>query len=193
MLFDRKSHYFILSAFSSFIPCKMSSGILSYTVFIISIRTLMSHKQYAPSGLEQLILQVPHHIGSLASLFVHTLLFIGIFSLHWIDFTFDQILLILTTLVSLEAIYLSVFIQMTINHQAEQIEEVSEDVEEMSKDIDTIQEEVKEIGEEVEDLGEEIEQDDKEDAAERAQDMRRIARLEAVLEELLTEVRSMKK
>lgn len=153
----------------------------------------MSHEKHPSSDLRHLVLKVPRYIGSLASLVIHTLLFIGIFSLYWIGFTFDQILLILTTLVSLEAIYLSVFIQMTVNHQAEQIETVSEEVEEISKDIDTIQEEVKEIGEEVEDLGEEIEQDDQEDAEERAQDMHRIARLETVLEELLTEVREMKK
>ena len=166
------------------------------------------------SRLEKLAFDAPKHIGSLPSLIIHTAFFVGIFSLEWFGFGFDQILLILTTVVSLEAIYLAIFIQMTVNRQAAQIEEVSEDVEELSenvediseyveelsKDIGTIQEDVKEIGEDVEDisedveeLGEEIEKDDKEDAAERHQDLRRIERLESVLEELLAEVRGMKK
>jgi low affinity Fe/Cu permease len=150
--------------------------------------------------LERIALAAPGYIGSVPSLTLHTIGFVGIFALQWFGFSFDQILLILTTVVSLEAIYLAIFIQMTVNRQAAQIEEVSEDVEEISKDIDTIQEDVKEIGEEVEDisedveeLGEEIEKDDKEDAVERSQDMKRIERLETVLEELLAEVRGMKK
>ncbi len=165
-------------------------------------------------NLEHLALQAPKYLGSVPSLVLHTIFFVGIFSLAWFGFSFDQILLILTTVVSLEAIYLAIFIQMTVNRHAEQIEEVSEDVEELSenvedisedveeisKDIDTIQEDVKEISEDVEDisedveeLGEEIEKDDKEDAAERTQDMKRVERLETVLEELLKEVRGMKK
>ncbi|MGK2848481.1 MAG: coiled-coil domain-containing protein [Minisyncoccota bacterium] len=167
-----------------------------------------SHSKTPPTPtLEQLVLKIPRSIGSVSSLCVHTLLFVGIFSLRWFHFDFNQILLILTTIVSLEAIYLSVFIQMTVNHQAKQIEEVSDDVEELSeniedisedvdeisKDIDTIQEEVKEISDDVEDLGEEIEQDDKEDSEERKQDIRRLEHLELVLKQLLQEVKDMKK
>lgn len=138
------------------------------------------------TGLERFALEAPKYLGSVPSLILHTIFFVGIFSLQWTGFSFDQIMLILTTVVSLEAIYLAIFIQMTVNRQAAQIEEVSEDVEEIGKDIDTIQEDVEE-------LGEEIERDDKEDAAERTQDLRRIERLETVLEELLKEVRGMKK
>ena len=56
-------------------------------------------------------------------------------------------MLILTTVVSLEAIYLSIFIQLTINRQSRQIEEVSEDVEELSENVEDISEDVEEIGE----------------------------------------------
>src|SRR5688572_26639802 len=52
------------------------------------------------------------YIGSPASLVVHTLFFIGIFLLSIFGVEFEQILLILTTLVSLEAIYLAIFIQI---------------------------------------------------------------------------------
>ncbi len=166
------------------------------------------------SRLERLALDAPKRVGSPESLLFHTIFFVGIFSLEWFGVPFERILLVLTTVVSLEAIYLAIFIQMTVNRQAAQIEEVSEDVEELSenvedisedveeisKDIDTIQEDVKEISEDVEEisedveeLGEEIEKDDKEDAAERHQDLRRIERVESVLEELLREIRDMKK
>lgn len=157
--------------------------------------------------LERLAQDASKRIGSPASLLLHTIFFVGIFSLEWIGIPFERILLVLTTLVSLEAIYLAIFIQMTVNRQAEQIEgvsedveDISEDVEEISKDIDTIQEDVKEISEDVEDIqedveeiGEELEKDEKEDAAERDEDERRIDRVEKTLEELLREIRGMKK
>jgi hypothetical protein len=41
------------------------------------------------------------------------------------------VLLVLTTLVSLEAIYLSIFIQMAVNRTAQSIKEVEEDFEEI--------------------------------------------------------------
>ena len=44
--------------------------------------------------------------------------------------TFDRMLLVLTTIVSLEAIYLSIFIQMTINFQQQSLEEVEQDIDE---------------------------------------------------------------
>lgn len=136
--------------------------------------------------METLALHASQRIGSPPSLAIHTIFFIGIFCLAFFGFSLDQILLILTTLVSLEAIYLAIFIQMTVNQHAKQIEEVSEDVgelgenmeeiskdvdhlhenieeigedvEEISKDIDSIQEDVKEIGEDVEEISEDVEE-----------------------------------
>lgn len=61
----------------------------------------------------------------------------------------EDVLLILTTVVSLEAIYLSIFIQMTVNQHAAELEEVSEDIEEIQKDVDEIQEDVEDIQEEI--------------------------------------------
>lgn len=117
------------------------------------------------SRIETIALAAPEYLGSPLSLILHTFFFVGIFVLQFFGFSFDQILLILTTLVSLEAIYLAIFIQMTVNRHAKQIEEVSEDVEEISedveeisKDIDTIQEDVKEISEDVEDISEDVEE-----------------------------------
>lgn len=89
--------------------------------------------------------KVTRFIGSPQSIVLHTLFFIGIFALRFFDFSGSDVLLILTTLVSLEAIYLSIFIQMTVNRHAEELEEVSEDIEEIQKDVDEIQEDVEEI------------------------------------------------
>lgn len=95
-------------------------------------------------------------IGSAQSVVIHTIFFIGIFSLRFFDFSMDDILLILTTLVSLEAIYLAIFIQMTINQHGEDLEEVSEDIEEIQEDVDEIQKDVDEIQENVEEISEDV-------------------------------------
>ena len=64
-------------------------------------------------------------------------------------------LLILTTLVSLEAIYLAIFIQMSVNKNSQDIEIIQEDVGEIQEDIDEIQKDVDEIQEDIEDMEEE--------------------------------------
>ncbi len=169
------------------------------------------------SPLERFAIGSTRYIGSPTSLVVHTIFFVAVFGLQRFGFTVEQILLILTTIVSLEAIYLSLFIQMTVNRQARQIEEVSddvddiqEDVEEISKDIDemledvdSIQEHTEEINadmegihehienikENVEDLSEEFEREDFEETM----DDQKVEKIERVLEELLREVKALKK
>lgn len=115
------------------------------------------------STLERIAIGSTRYIGSPTSLVVHTVFFISVFGLQRFGFTFEQTMLILTTAVSLEAIYLSLFIQMTVNRQARQIEEVSddvddiqEDVEEISKDVDGIQEDVEEISKDIDEMLEDV-------------------------------------
>lgn len=124
--------------------------------------------------------RIARAIGSVPSLIAHSAFFVGIFSLALFGFSFDQILLILTTLVSLEAIYLAIFIQMTVNRQAMELEEVQEDiegiqedVEDISEDIEDIQENVEEIGEDVEGIQKEVEEisEDVEDIQEDVEDI----------------------
>ncbi len=95
-------------------------------------------------------------IGSTQSIIVHTIFFIAMFSLRLFGVPSSDVLLILTTVVSLEAIYMSIFIQMTVNKHGEELEEVSEDIDEIQKDVDEIQEDVDEIQEDVEDIQEEV-------------------------------------
>ena len=62
-------------------------------------------------------------VGSISSIIIHTILFILTFILPFFGINFDRVLLILTTIVSLEAIYLSIFIQFTVNKNAEKLNE----------------------------------------------------------------------
>ena len=103
--------------------------------------------------LEKISDRITLWIGTPASIVVHTIIFIVIFSLKFLDFSVDQILLILTTAVSLEAIYLSIFIQMSVNKTKMTIAGVE-------KDIDDIQEDVQEISEDIEDINEDDDEDE---------------------------------
>lgn len=144
--------------------------------------------------LERFALAATQRIGSTSSLVVHSFFFIGIFALQFLDVSFNQIMLILTTVVSLEAIYLSIFIQMTVNRQGHQIEEVSEDVEEIQENVDEIQEDVGEIQEDVEDLSEEFEKDVAPEyhAFEDVSASARTQKIEEMLEIMLREIRQLK-
>src|SRR5690606_8162412 len=100
-------------------------------------------------------------IGSTASLIFHTIFFIVAFLLPALHvMSFDQMLLVLTTVVSLEAIYLAIFIQMAVNKNTKDIEIIQEDVEEIQEDIEEIQEDVDEIQEDVEELTEDSDEDE---------------------------------
>lgn len=95
---------------------------------------------------EQFALGVTGWIGSPASVLVHTILFAGSFLIAFFGvIEFERMLLVVTTIVSLEAIYLSIFIQMSLNYAKESIEAVEEDIDEIQKDVDEIQEDIDEM------------------------------------------------
>lgn len=108
--------------------------------------------------LETISIKATSWIGSPPSLVLHTTFFVGIFILGLFGFAFDKILLILTTVVSLEAIYLSIFIQMTINRNTRRLNEVRKDIDDIQENIEDIQENVEEISEDVEEISEDIEE-----------------------------------
>lgn len=95
-------------------------------------------------------------IGSRASLIVHTIVFAGAFALIALGASADRVLLILTTIVSLEAIYLAIFIQMSVNKNTASLEEVEEDIEGIQEGVDEITEEIEELQEDVGEITEEI-------------------------------------
>src|SRR4051812_9960163 len=69
------------------------------------------------NAVERFALTVTRGIGSPTSIIIHTLIFIASFWAAYSGYiAWPTMLLVLTTIVSLEAIYLSIFIQMTINY-----------------------------------------------------------------------------
>jgi peptidoglycan hydrolase CwlO-like protein len=105
---------------------------------------------------ERAALMVIRWVGSTRSIAAHTALFILCFVAVYAGLiALDTMLLALTTVVSLEAIYLAIFIQMTVNLQSESIEEVEKDIDEIQEDIGELQENVEDISEDVEEMSEE--------------------------------------
>jgi len=116
-------------------------------------------------------------IGSPASLIVHTIAFVACFSvclLRWVDW--NTMLTVLTNVVSLEAIYLAIFIQFSVNQQARSLRGVEEDVESIQEDVEELGEHVEGIKEDVEDIQEDI----GEDAAEEQRKHKQAQTLEAL-------------
>lgn len=102
--------------------------------------------------LENLAIRITELIGTPASIIVHTALFIVSFLFYFFGVNLDTILLVVTTIVSLEAIYLALFIQLTVNKNTQSLEEVEEDIEEIQGDVDDLSGEFGEIAEDVEGL-----------------------------------------
>lgn len=100
--------------------------------------------------------KVTKWIGSPNSIVVHTMLFILSFIVSMAGLIpFTDMLLVLTTIVSLEAIYLSIFIQMTVNFTTASLSEVEQDIDEIQEDVGEIQEDIDELQEDVEEIAEE--------------------------------------
>jgi low affinity Fe/Cu permease len=122
-----------------------------------------------------LVEKITEWVGSTPSLVVHTILFIVSFALS-VDgiLSWNRMLLILTTVVSLEAIYLAIFIQMTVNRQAAELAEVGEDIDEIQEDI------------------EEIHEDEEEDEVREMKEAATIEQLSRDLRRVLTELERLK-
>jgi flagellar capping protein FliD len=124
-------------------------------------------------------------IGSRSSFAIHTILFLlsGFLMLNGVSA--DRVLLILTTLVSLEAIYLSIFIQMTVNRHTESLEDVEEDLDEIQEDIDDIQEGQDELEEDIDEI------EDSDNKREREVDSR-FKNIDSQLAIILDEIKKLK-
>ena len=73
-------------------------------------------------AIEKLADKITEAIGSTKSIVLHTIVFVGIFSLLLFGVSIETILLVVTTLVSFEAIYLAIFIQRSSNKQSRRLE-----------------------------------------------------------------------
>ncbi len=155
-----------------------------------------------PKGAEPISERFTAWVGSPTSIAVHTAVFIAAFALVIFGVPFDSVLLILTTAVSLEAIYLALFIQMSVNKNTksladveEDIEEIAEDVEEIEKDIDEIQEDVEEIEKDIDEIQEdvdEIEKDGDEDDKHDVETDKALAALQANLQKVIDDLQTLK-
>ncbi len=157
-------------------------------------------------------------VGSNTSLVIHTIIFVGSFVAVGLGLiSLNTMLLVLTTLVSLEAIYLAIFIQMTVNANTQSLREVEddideiqegveelgedfgeiqedmgeiqEDLEEMSEDVGEIQKDIEELGEDIEELSEE----DKEEEAREAKQATDLEKLTNDVRKILSDLEALKK
>lgn len=143
--------------------------------------------------MEKFAEKIMQNIGSVKSILIHTVLFALAFVFIFLGFERNTVLLVLTTIVSLEAIYLSLFIQMGVNSQAKRLQSVAsdvgalqKDVDEISENVEEIQEDVGEIQEDVEDIQEDIQEEDDDD------DDDSIKQIKSTLDTLMEEILDLK-
>jgi len=140
--------------------------------------------------LQQTALTITRWVGSPQSIVVHSIIFIASFTaVAFGVLSFDRMLLVLTTVVSLEAIYLSIFIQMSLNVTAASLQEVEQDIDEIQEDIDEIQEDVDEIQEDVEEFTEE----EKEDEMRKNQQKLTLEQIHTGLQKLMQDIERLQK
>ncbi|MCK9416335.1 hypothetical protein M0Q97_06725 [Candidatus Dojkabacteria bacterium] len=137
--------------------------------------------------IQKIALKIVKLIGTVESVIIHTVLFTLAILLYIFNcYDRDTIMLVVTTIVSLEAIYLSIFIQMGMNNHGKKLEEIKENVEDIQENVEDIQENVEDIQEDVEELNEEDDEEDEEDD----EDLKKI---KDTLEILVKEIKDLKK
>jgi len=139
-------------------------------------------------------------MGSTSSLLVHTIIFILSFVVVLLGAPWEAVLLVVTTAVSLEAIYMNILIQMGVNENTRSlqvvevdVDEIQKDVDEIQRDVDEIQEDVDEIQEDVDEIGkdiDEIQEDVSETEKEEAEDEQRETRNSIVLSKIETQLQA---
>lgn len=139
-------------------------------------------KKKSITALERISIRVTRWVGSVSSILVHTALFIISFILYFFGVNIDKILLVVTTIVSLEAIYLAIFIQMSVNRQNRRLRKVAHDIDEIQEDVEGIEKDIDEIQEDIE-----------EDEKEEAEEEKMMGRIEDTLGKLAQEVIELKK
>lgn len=133
-------------------------------------------------------------IGSIPSLIIHSIFFITSFLLPVVHLvSFERMLLILTTVVSLEAIYLAIFIQMSVNKNSQDIEIIQENVEEIQEDIEDIEENIDEIQKDVDEIQEDIESDMEEEELIEKKEADSLANIQNILLKLQEEIEILKR
>lgn len=95
-------------------------------------------KKIAP--IEVFAYKATHWIGTTKCLVLHGIFFLIAFAIAPF-IGLDKVLLFTTTLLSWEAIFLGIFIQMAVNRHGERIKGIEEDVEDILEDTEDLTEE----------------------------------------------------
>lgn len=136
-------------------------------------------------------------IGSVPSLMLHTAAFASAFALGVFGIaSWEIVLLVLTTIVSLEAIYLAIFIQMTVNRNTESLREVEEDIDEIQEDVEELGEDIDEIQEDIEEIQEDVEEMTEEEKEEERREQAQVASLDKLtsdIHRILEDLEALKK
>ena len=134
-------------------------------------------------------------IGTTESLIAHSIVFAASLAFVLAGVAVDTVLLVLTTIVSLEAIYLSIFIQMTVNRNTESLEEVEEDIDEIQEDVKELESGVDEISEDVEEISSDIDKIQEKDAEETQEEKNTrnaMEKIEQTMSRLLDDIAALK-
>jgi len=161
----------------------------------------MTAREQRKIQLERVADLATRWIGSISSLVFHSVFFVVAFILPQAGvISFERMLLVLTTVVSLEAIYLAIFIQMSVNKNSqdietiqENVEEIQEDVEEIQEDIEEIEENIDEIQKDVDEIQEDIESDTEEEELIEKEEANTLANIQNILLKLQEEIEILKR
>lgn len=154
----------------------------------------MSIRERRAVKLEKIADKATKWIGSISSLVIHSVLFIVAFAMPAFGMvSFEKMLLVLTTVVSLEAIYLAIFIQMSVNKNSQDIEIIQEDVGEIQEDIEDIEEDIDEIQKDVDEIQEDIESEIIEEHVIESKEANTLAAIQNILLKLQVEIETLKK
>lgn len=145
-----------------------------------------NNQKHSLNPLEKISRWTIKWIGTPRSLLIHTLIFIGIPTLTFLGFDLRNVLLVFTTWLSIEAIYLAIFIQMTVNRNTRSLEDVGEDIED-------IQEDVKELDQDVEEISEDIDQIQAEDITDEQDTEQALDDIEKQIQQVLENLDHLKK
>ena len=145
-------------------------------------------KEKALNELEKFSFKITNSIGTPMSVIVHTVVFMSFFVLVVFGVSISFVLLILTTILSIEAIYLALFIQITVNRNTRSLEEVEDDIEEIQEDVEGLEGDVEEISEEIEDIQAEDVKDDMQEQEAKIT----LKNIEDDLEKLVSDIASLK-
>ncbi len=104
------------------------------------------------------IVHIPIWLGTIQSVVIHTFVFSGFYAAAILagGTDGDHIISIFTNILSIEAIYLSIFIQLSVNRSNKNVEQIKEDVSELNENIDDIAEDVSELNENIDDIAEDV-------------------------------------